>query len=111
METSSKRALNRARWQDRVNEWQASELSQKAYCEQHHLGLASFRRWCGIFRAEQSSMPEGNDATGVTFLPVSLQSSKTPSLTIRLNEDVRIDVAPGFDPVTLRQVIQALGST
>lgn len=32
-------------WQKHVNDWQRSGLSQKAYCAQHDLKLASFGYW------------------------------------------------------------------
>jgi hypothetical protein len=29
-------------WQNHITSWQQSGLSQKAYCQQHHLGLSTF---------------------------------------------------------------------
>ena len=40
-----KRAINRQRWLERIRAWEESGLTQKAFCEQHHLGLASLQRW------------------------------------------------------------------
>ena len=32
-------------WQEQVQLWQASGLSQRAFCQQHHLALSTFQRW------------------------------------------------------------------
>ena len=51
-------------------------LTQKAFCKQHQIGLASFQRWRGIFAKEGT--PE---VTPATFLPINLvQSASAPSL-------------------------------
>lgn len=38
---SSKRLTPDA-WQNHITSWQQSGLSQKTYCQQHHLGLSTF---------------------------------------------------------------------
>jgi hypothetical protein len=45
----TKRQANRQRWFDYIETWKQSGLTQKAFCEQHQLGLGSFQRWRGIF--------------------------------------------------------------
>ena len=40
----SKREINRQRWLERIRAWEQSGLTQKAFCEQRHLGLASLQR-------------------------------------------------------------------
>ena len=52
-------------WQDHVTTWQASDLTQKAYCEAHGLRYATFGYWCAscaphrgiIRRAPRGSFP------------------------------------------------------
>ena len=100
----SKRENNRQRWLKRIMDWQQSGLSQKAYCEQHHLGLASFQRWRHIFMTEEKS----NESPSMTFLPVNVVESKASSLTVLINENLRLEIPAGFDPTTLKQVIQVL---
>jgi hypothetical protein len=48
----SKREINRQRWYERIEDWKQSGLTQKAFCERHHLGLASFQRWRRIFMTQ-----------------------------------------------------------
>ena len=105
MNTSlSKRENNRQRWFKRITDWQQSELSQKAYCERHHLGLASFQRWRRLFMQEEVE----KDPAPVTFLPINLKETHRAALTIRIDERLCIEVPTGFDPNTLQQVIQVL---
>lgn len=100
----SKRESNRQRWLERITDWQQSDLSQKAYCEQHHLGLASFRRWHRIFMMQKRA----KDTPSVSFLPVNLVEPSASSLTLRVNEHLTLEIPTGFDPNTLKQVIQVL---
>ncbi len=100
----SKREINRQRWLERITDWQQSGLSQKAYCAQHHLGLASFQRWRRIFMLQK----QAKDTPSVAFLPVNLVEPRASSLTLRVNEQLRLEITTGFDSKTLKQVIQVL---
>ena len=100
----SKREVNRQRWSERIQHWKRSDLTQKAFCKQHQIGLASFQRWRGIFSKE--GKPK---ATPATFLPVNIvQSVCAPSLALSLGEGLRIEIPVGFDPVMLKQVVHTL---
>ena len=100
----TKREINRRRWLERVQSWQHSGLTQKAFCQQHGLGLASFHRWRAI------AMREGKpaDSSVVTFLPVNVVEPGAADLTVVINDSLRIEIPVGFDLATLRQVVQAL---
>ena len=100
----SKREVNRQRWSERIQHWKRSGLTQKAFCKQHQIGLASFQRWRGIFAKE--GKPK---VTPATFLPINIvQSASAPSMALCLGEDLRIEIPVGFDPVMLKQVVHAL---
>ncbi|MCU7817147.1 MAG: IS66 family insertion sequence element accessory protein TnpB [Candidatus Thiodiazotropha sp. (ex Rostrolucina anterorostrata)] len=98
----SKRAFNRQRWLEHITDWKQSGHSQKVFCEHHHLGLASFQRWRRIFMTEEKT----KDSSPVTFLPVSVMDPSASSLTLRVNDNLRLEISAGFDPNTLKQVIQ-----
>ena len=98
----SKRQINRRRWSERIAAWRRSGQSQRAFCQHHHLGLASFRRWCGIFKAEKAS------GRPVALLPVRVTEAKPALLTVVVQEDLRIEIPPGFDPQALRQLVRVL---
>ena len=103
----SKREINRQRWRERITAWKNSSQSQKAFCEDQHLGLASFQRWRRILKAEES---DGSIAPteAVRFLPVNVQEEKSLNLTVLVQNDLRIEVPAGFNPHLLQQVIQVL---
>ena len=103
----SKRQTDRQRWLERIDAWQDSDLTQKAFCKTHQLGYASFRRWRGIFKAEAAKAAEPS-RDSVRFLPVKLQETIPTHLTIHLQDDLRIEVVSGFNPQLLQQVIQVL---
>ena len=100
----SKRSVNRQCWLERIQSWKDSGLTQKAFCQQYGLGLASFRRWRAI------ALREGKpaDSSVVTFLPVNVVEPGAADLTVVINDTLRIEIPAGFDLATLRRVVQAL---
>ena len=100
----TKREANRQRWFDRIETWKQSGLTQKAFCEQQQLGLGSFQRWRGIFM--RGEKPAASSA--VSFLSVNVTVDKASSLALLIDDQLRIEIPAGFDPVTLKQVVQAL---
>ena len=103
----SKREINRQSWRKRIDAWKNSNQSQKAFCIAHHLVYTSFRRWRRIFKAEGT---EGvaTSTEPVRFLSVRVNDSVSSNLTVLLENDLRIEVASGFNPHLLQQVIQVL---
>ncbi len=105
MNTSlSKRERNRQRWLEHIQAWNQSGLTQKAFCAQHHLGLASFQRWRRVFMTEAQS----TKASQMTFIPVNVIEPSVSCLTLLFNDNLRVEIPVGFDSATLRQVVQAL---
>jgi len=100
----SKREINRQRWLERIANWKQGGQSQKTFCEQNHIGLASFQRWHRIFKTEEKTI----DHSPVAFLPVNVTEPSSSNLTLRVNDNLRIDISAGFDATTLKQVIQVL---
>jgi hypothetical protein len=103
----SKREEDRQRWLDRINAWQNSNQSQKAFCKEHQLGYASFRRWRRILKAEDAKVAVF-PGEPVRFLPVNVQEPISSNLMIHIQNDLRIEVVPGFNLQLLQQVLQVL---
>lgn len=104
MDTANRSVLERRSfWQGHLVQWQASGLSQVAYCRQQGLKVAQFGYWKKRLLAGQP--PDTASAAG--FIPLQMASAGA-TLTIVLNNSLRVEVHPGFDPVTLRAVVQAL---
>ena len=57
------------RQQKHVETWQASGLSQAAYCREHKLNAKTFSNWLRIYRIEQT------DTKVPTIIPVSIKSA------------------------------------
>ena len=103
----STREANRWRWREWIDAWKQSDQSQQAFCAAHRLGFSSFKRWHRIFKAEGvSDAPSAAEA--VRFVPVRVRESTPSNLTIRIQDDLRVEVAAGFDPHLLRRVIEVL---
>jgi hypothetical protein len=63
--------------QKHVETWQASGLSQAAYCREHKLNAKTFSNWLRIYRIEQTGTKVS------TIIPVTIKSAA--SLTERLH--------------------------
>ncbi len=50
--------------------------------------------------------PEVSSAVG--FLPVNVMVAPASNLALLIDDHLRIEIPAGFDPVTLKQVVQAL---
>ena len=102
MDTAN-RALRerRAFWQEHLAQWQASGMSQVVYCRQQGLKLAQFGYW------KKRLLPVRSADAAAGFVTVQMTSAGV-SLAVVLNARLRVEVYPGFDPVTLRAVIQTL---
>ncbi len=100
----TKREANRQRWFDHIETWKQGSLTQKAFCKQQQLRLGSFQRWRGIFM--RGEKPEASSA--VNFLPVNVTVDKASGLALLIDDHLRIEIPAGFDPVILKQVVQAL---
>ena len=51
---------------------------------------------------------QSNEAVPVAFLPVSVKEATPSNLTVLVNDKLRIEISAGFDPNTLKQVVQTL---
>jgi hypothetical protein len=97
-------------WQQRIEGWETSGLTQWMYCQQHDISLASFGYWRTRLKRIQPN--KNSQQIETRFLPVQLMSSRhDPSLTIRTAQNLSIDVAAGFDPQLLKEVLQVLVMT
>jgi hypothetical protein len=99
-------ARKEQRWRRWIRQWQRSGLSVQAFCSQHDLIPSNFYFW----RREIVQ----RDAAASTFVPVQVVGDDEPppastsTLEIVLAGGRSLRVAPGFDPVTLRQLLAVL---
>lgn len=94
-----------SQWLERITAWEASKLSQSAFCKQHGLVYGTFVYWRSQLKKlnAMATQPEP-----VSFLPITLKPANQTSLILRINDQHSIELCPGFDPVLLRQVVQVV---
>jgi hypothetical protein len=101
------------RWNALLNEFRRSGLTHAAFCQRRGLSIHSFRK-----RLYQAPTPKPIPTTPLPtdaaahFLPVTILPGPLPTtapsrqpLELILSNGRRIAIAPGFDPLTLRQLI------
>ena len=67
-------AERRELWAKLIERWQASGLTQQAYCESESVSYATFKRWRVRLGKEQ-----GLGEAAVCFVPVSVRGKPTPT--------------------------------
>jgi hypothetical protein len=90
-------------WKQHLNLWQDSDLSQAEYCRQNNLDKNQWGYWKQRFVKTESS-------TEFIALPVnrSLTLLGSSSLNLVVNDQYRIEINPGFDPNTLKMVLNTI---
>jgi transposase-like protein len=91
-------------WRHRIQQWQHSGLSVRAFCARHGLAQPSFYAWRRELRRR--------DAAAASLVPVRVVPDEEPpptrSLELVLAGGRRVRVPSGFDPVTLRHLLAVL---
>ena len=108
-----------ASWPNLVAQWKLSGLTQAEFCSRRGISLPTFRyhlyRPC--HRPGSPGSPRQTATNGTPlFLPVVCSPASQPSpvppagspIEVVLGDGLRVAVAPGFDPQTLRRVVDAL---
>ena len=109
-----------ASWPNLCAQWRLSGLTQAEFCTRWGLSLPSFRYH--LYKSSRRSQSPGSPLETARngtplFLPVvcspgpqrcGLLEPATVPIEVILSDGVRIAVTPGFDPQTLRSVVDAL---
>ena len=109
-----------ASWPNLIAQWRLSGLTQAEYCTRRGISLPSFRYH--LYKPSHRSGPPCSPRETATngtplFLPVvcspvpqgdGLLAPPASPIEVVLSDGLRIAVAPGFDPETLRSVVDAL---
>ena len=92
-------------WQGIIEEYKSSGLSGAGFCREHNINLGRFYHW----RRRLQSDCLGEDG-GFLELVACSSRGDTRSIHIHLTNGISIEVGRGFDPVTLRGVIETVVS-
>jgi hypothetical protein len=107
-------------WPNLIAQWRLSGLTQAEFCSRRGLSLPAFRYH--LYKPSRSSGSPGPAREAATngtplFLPVvctpppqrgGLLAPPASAIEVILSDGLRIAVTPGFDPQTLRRVVDAL---
>jgi hypothetical protein len=92
-----------AYWRGLVDEQAQSGLSAAAFCRNNDLKIPQFYRWRCRFRASRD-LPASSGF--LALIPTSDENRS--GVRIRLDAGVSIEVDRGFDPPTLRKVVETI---
>jgi transposase len=94
-------------WRRMLRLWQRSDLSVRAFCEQHDLSQPSFYAW-------RRTLAD-RDAAAVTFVPLEvlpepspISDTGMPGLELLLADGRVLRIGPAFDGPTLRRLLAVL---
>ena len=99
-----------AYWQKRVQEWEASELTQAAFCKEHNLSFDSFKKWRQRLSARATSSKRLRlvpIAAAVDQKAVNASVEQPKALTVHVGA-LRLDVPQGFDADHLTELVRTL---
>ncbi len=94
------RQQRRKFWRTHIDQWEASGLSQRAYCVQHDLILHRFYNWRRRIKSDKNSR--------VSFLPVSLAGNASfckPSVRIHTPNGYTIEIGGQLDSTEVNRLI------
>lgn len=90
-------------WNEQVERWRSSGLTQKEYCGKEGISLERFGAWKRrIDRKEQNGT--------LVAIPsrITFSALRTAALRLEVNDRYRIEIPDAFSPVTLETVLQVL---
>ena len=93
-------------WQNHITSWQQSELSQKAYCQRHQLGLSTFHN---KYRELKSDMAAPSQLTVRPVIrPMSSAHLEPIVITIQSPQGWRLECPLTIPALTLTTLLSAL---
>ena len=100
-----RRHRSRAEADQLAVEYEASGLTREAFCQQRDVPLKTLCRYVTRYRREK-----GGTTQSPRFVPVEVTGAGgiSSALTVLLAGGRRIEVNPGFDAGTLRQLVTVL---
>jgi hypothetical protein len=98
------RAERRTHWHTIIEDQATSGISAAAYCREGQIHPSLFYSWRRRFQDQQPC------AGGfLELMPDRLTEPSTSGVRLRLGGKLHVEVDRGFDPFTLRAVVETLG--
>jgi hypothetical protein len=98
---------SRINWKQHIEDWQASGLSQAAYCRLHGLNTATFSARLRAHRASASPLP-----VPPTLVPVKIEPAKPTAaepLVLRTASGHRLELPASAAPGWVAELLRCLG--
>ena len=96
-------------WERRIALFKASGMSQKKWCQVHHVSIHQLKYW--LYNANK---PKRVQDTNPKFIPVTVEEElptyENNTIQVKVGEAV-IEVKPDFNPDLLAKVIKVLKTT
>ena len=89
----------RTYWQQHIDQWQQSGLSQIEYCRRNRIKKYQWGYWKKRLAAPKSP---------TMLVPVTIPSHSAGCLRVLVDDRIAIEVPSGFDPATLTKVFACL---
>jgi len=106
--TQHRKRRSRAEADQLAVEYEASGLSQKEFCQQRELPLKTLGRYLTRYRKQKAQGNEPRQPQRFVAVEVAPPRWGGGELTVLLSGGLRVEVKPGFDAGTLRQLITVL---
>ena len=103
----NRRRRSRAEADQLAAEYEVSGLSQKEFCQQRELSLKALGRYLTLYRKQKAQGGEPHKPQRFVAVEVARPHCSS-ELTVLLSRGLRVEVNPGFDAGTLRQLIAVL---
>jgi hypothetical protein len=109
IESKDTKISKREFWQNQINQWQESHLSQSAFCERSGIKLSTFTYWRGLLLEEE------NKKAKKEFVPVKIVKDKVVNepkliqLKLLAGHIIYVPVELGINEIA--KLIQLLGLT
>jgi len=97
---------NRKVWEERIERYSISGLTQELWCEQENVKVTALRYWLRKLREENGNQ-EAPWVKLETVLPEKTKVVATKGVTLRIGS-FSLEVTDGFSPDVLKDVVRAL---
>jgi hypothetical protein len=94
-------------WEKHIEKWKVAGVSQVQYCRQNEINIKSFQYWKRRI-GRLGCIPTLVEVPLLKSAPV-YPSSFSPQLCLVVDQHYRIEMAKGFDPGDLENVVRVLG--
>ena len=102
------RIQKRQYWEAKISRWKESGMSQAEYCRGHDLKIKTFSYWLRKFRKEKTATVQFVELPSEKLFAYKNEPNRITELKLIIDEGISIEVGDGFNPGTLKQVIETI---